>query len=178
MIFARIFGRSSPAETAATDLYRSSVEKARDPAFYRDLGVPDTVNGRFDMIVIHLMLVFRHLRNAVHSTQDVSEALLNLMFADMDQSLREMGVGDMGVGKRVKKMAKAFYGRAEAYETGLEGASELLHQALAENLYRHNPPPAGALDALSDYMKRVDTHLATQTEEIAAGRANFAIAVK
>lgn len=178
MIFARIFGRSSPAETAAADLYRASVEKARDPVFYRDLGVPDTVNGRFDMVVIHLMLIFRRLRNAARPTHDVSEELLKLMFADMDQSLREMGVGDMGVGKQVKKMAKAFYGRAEAYETGLDGAPELFHQAFTENLYRHNPPPAGALDALGAYIKRMDTHLAAQTEEIAAGRVNFAVAVK
>ncbi len=178
MIFARIFGRSSPAETAASDLYRMSVEKARDPVFYRDLGVPDTVNGRFDMVVIHLMLVFRQLRHATSPTQSISEALLNLMFADMDQSLREMGVGDMSVGKHVKKMAKAFYGRAEAYESGLEGAPELLNTALTENLYRHTPPPAGALEALGTYMKRMDTHLATQTQEIAAGRANFDIPVK
>ena len=178
MIFARIFGRSSPAETAASDLYKTSVEKARDPVFYRDLAVPDTVNGRFDMVVIHLMLVFRQLRKVETTTQDVGEALLKLLFSDMDQSLREMGVGDMSVGKHVKKMAKAFYGRAEAYEAGLDGAPELLHAALTENLYRHNPPPAGALDTLGAYMKRMDTHLATQTADIAAGRVNFDVAVK
>lgn len=178
MIFARIFGRSSPAETAASDLYQAAVEKARDPVFYRDLGVPDTVNGRFDLVVIHLMLVFRQLRKGEPATQGVGEALLKLLFADMDQSLREMGVGDMSVGKHVKKMAKAFYGRAEAYEAGLDGAPELLPQALAENLYRHNAPPADALNVLGAYMNRIDAHLAIQTGEIAAGRVNFDLAVK
>jgi cytochrome b pre-mRNA-processing protein 3 len=178
VIFARIFGRSSPAETAASELYRAAVTKARDPIFYSDLGVPDTVNGRFDMVVIHVMLLFRQLRNAGDAGPSISAELLKLMFADMDQSLREMGVGDMSVGKHVKKMAKAFYGRAEAYEAGLDGNPELLHQALVENLYRHTAPPADALNALSAYMKRMDSHLATQVTEIGAGRANFDLAVK
>ncbi len=178
MIFARIFGRSSPADTAASDLYRAAVEKARDPVFYRDLSVPDTVNGRFDMVVMHLMLVFRQLRKLESATREVGDALLKLMFSDMDRSLREMGVGDMSVGKHVKKMAKAFYGRAEAYETGLDGTHERLNQALTENLYRHTAPPVDALNVLRAYMKRVDAHLSTQTAEIAAGRVNFDVAVK
>ena len=171
-------GRDLPAETAASELYKVSVEKARDPVFYRDLGVPDTVNGRFDMVVIHLMLVFRQLRKVETTTHEIGEALLKLLFSDMDQSLREMGVGDMSVGKHVKKMAKAFYGRAEAYETGLDSDPAILHQALTENLYRHNQAPAGALDVLTAYIKRMDAHLATQTADIATGRAKFDIAVK
>ncbi len=179
MFLARLFGRRSPAETAAVSLYRAAVEKARDPVFYAELAVPDTVNGRFDMIVIHVMLLFRRLRGGGAAAHATSEALLSLMFSDMDRSLREMGVGDMSVGKHVKKMAKAFYGRAEMYEAGLEGTSDVLESALTENLYRHEAAQPASRAAIAAYMKRLDTHLAAQAvEAITGGAANFQIPVK
>jgi cytochrome b pre-mRNA-processing protein 3 len=163
MVFARLFNRSNPQDDIARALYGAMVAKARDPAFYATLAVPDTVNGRFDMLVIHAMLVLRRLRDGGPGTQKTGEALLELLFRDMDQSLREMGVGDMGIGKHIKRMAKAFYGRAAEYEAGLDGASDALNRALKENIYRK---AAGADDAvlngMADYLRRANAHLSTQ----------------
>src|SRR4051812_2371871 len=110
MAFADFFRRFSPQDDAALALYRTLVAKARDPLFYAELAVPDTVNGRFDMLVIHAMLVLRRLRGAGRPADRIGKALLELLFRDMDQSLREMGVGDMGVGRHIKRMAKALFG--------------------------------------------------------------------
>jgi len=105
---------------AAVALYKCIVEQARQPDFYTHHGVPDSLDGRFDMIVLHTFLVMRRLRTiASQAAGQLSQDLFDLLFADMDSNLREIGVGDLGVGKRVKKMAQAFYGRVEAYEAGL-----------------------------------------------------------
>lgn len=120
----------------ADGLYRRLVDQAREPAFYALCGVPDTLDGRFDMIVLHVSLVVRRLRAGEIPEKALSQALFDTMMDDMDRSLREMGVGDLGVGRRVKAMAKAFYGRAAAYDAALsEGAGEALTAALERNLF-------------------------------------------
>jgi cytochrome b pre-mRNA-processing protein 3 len=178
MAFADLFRRSNPHEDAALRLYATVVEKARDPFFYTDLGVPDTMNGRFDMMVIHTMLVLRRLRGAGPAADKTGKALLELLFRDMDQSLREMGVGDMGVGRHIKRMAKALYGRAEAYETGLDGDPETLITALRENLYRQSAPGDAVIARMSDYMNRAARHTGTEDlDAILAGRINLAVPV-
>ncbi|MGE4064355.1 MAG: ubiquinol-cytochrome C chaperone family protein [Rhodospirillaceae bacterium] len=159
-------------------LYAALVNKARDPKFYMEYAVPDTVDGRYDMVVIHAMLVMRRLRDTPAEVHTTGQRLFDLMFTDMDQSLREMGVGDMSVGKHVKKMAKAFYGRAAAYEAGLDGTAEELAQALTQNLFRHGEPPAGAVGGIASYLKRASEHLARQpVADIAAGKIDFSVAV-
>jgi cytochrome b pre-mRNA-processing protein 3 len=179
MAFADFFRRSRPHEDAALTLYRSMVEKARDPAFYAALGVPDTVNGRFDMLVIHAMLVLRRLRGGGVLADQTGKAMLELLFRDMDQSLREMGIGDMGVGRHIKKMAKAMFGRADAYEAGLDsGEPGAIAQVLKDNIYRQGAPAEAVVAQMADYMRRADAH--TQREdvaEIAAGRINLAVPV-
>ncbi|MGE3334013.1 MAG: ubiquinol-cytochrome C chaperone family protein [Rhodospirillaceae bacterium] len=160
-------------------LYAALVQKARDPKFYMDLAVPDTVDGRFDMIVIHAMLVMRRLRESPEEVRTTGQRLFDLMFLDMDRSLREMGVGDMSVGKHVKKMAKAFYGRAAAYEMGMDGEADLLPNVISLNLYRHNEPPAEALTRMASYLQRASAHLARQSvADIAAGKIDFAVPVQ
>ena len=101
---------------SADQLYRRLVRQARDPVFYLHLGVPDTPDGRFDMIILHAFLVIRRLKAEHERTVGLAQAIFDLMFADMDQNLREMGVGDLGVSKRIKGMAEACYGRTVAYE--------------------------------------------------------------
>lgn len=179
MPFATFFSRKEdPTKAAAAALYAAAVQKARDPGFYRDLAVPDTVDGRFDMIVIHAMLIMRRLREVPAQLHTTGQHLFDLMFTDMDRSLRELGVGDMSVGKHVKKMAKAFYGRAAAYEGGLDGAPEALAQALRENVYRRAEVGQAILDAAANYLRRADAHLATQpVENIIGGRVDFSISV-
>jgi cytochrome b pre-mRNA-processing protein 3 len=178
MLFAKLFSRSSPEAEVATRLYTRLVEKARDPAFYVSLGVPDTVNGRFDMVVIHAMLVLRRLRGGGTQADQSGKALLELLFRDMDQSLREMGVGDMGIGRHIKRMAKALFGRSEAYEAGLDGAPEGLVSALKENLYRHSTPTDAQVAGLTDYIHRAAAQVDAQTVgDIAAGQLQLDVAV-
>ncbi len=179
----RLF-RRRPEDNAALSLYRSLVEKARTPAFYSELGVPDTVDGRFDMIVIHAMLVLRRLRGGGARAEAVGQALFDLMFKDMDQSLRELGVGDMSVGKHIKRMAKAFYGRATMHETGLEtaianGDARILESALTDTLFRRKEPVPAALHAIAAYIQRADRHVQAQAlDALAAGVVDFAVAVQ
>ncbi len=178
MPFASFFKRKDTAPDPVDSLYAALVGKARDPKFYTDLAVPDTVDGRFDMIVIHAMLVMRRLRESPAEVGATGQRLFDLMFLDMDRSLREMGVGDMSVGKHVKKMAKAFYGRAAAYEMGLDGAADLLPGVINLNLYRHNEPSADVLTRMASYLQRASAHLAAQpVAEIAAGKIDFTVQV-
>lgn len=100
-------------------VYNLAVGRARAPVFYRDLGVPDTVEGRFEMIALHVHLLCRRLTAAGKESGETAQALFDHMFLDMDRNLREMGTGDLVVGKRIKKMAHDYYGRAAALEEAL-----------------------------------------------------------
>lgn len=152
------------------------VEQARRPAFYARLGVPDSLDGRFDMIVLHAALLVRRLRGEGADGTRLAQALFDEMFADMDRSLREMGVGDLGVGKRVKSMAKAFYGRAAAYEKGLVSEDGSLAAALRRNLYGtvEATPPPEVLAAMTAYVRRQAAALESQPAAgILAGSVQF-----
>ena len=143
MVLRDLFKRSYDSGPTR-QLYKIVVAQARNPGFYRDCAVPDTLDGRFEMIALHLFLVLHRLKGGDPATAAAAQDLHDLFFADMDQSLREMGAGDLGVGKRVKQMAKGFYGRIAAYEAGLEGDGDALEQALRRNLYGTTDPPAPA----------------------------------
>lgn len=171
MGFFSFLRREKPAQADAAALYVSIVAQARSPAFYAALGAPDTVNGRFDLIVIHAMLAMRRLRDKGQAAAELSQALFDYMFQDMDRSLRELGVGDMGIGKHIKKMAKAFYGRAAEYETGLDGDADVLKNALRQNILRTTEPADTALASWSDYLRAVDAALMrTPLEDVFEGR--------
>ncbi|MBC8268240.1 MAG: ubiquinol-cytochrome C chaperone family protein [Rhodospirillaceae bacterium] len=135
-------------------MYRIIVEQARQPVFYKDFGVADTFDGRFDMISLHMILVIRRLKSDVEKTRKLSQALFDYMFDDIDLNLRELGIGDMGVLVRVKKMAKAFYGRLESYDLGLsEDDDTNLAAALERNLFRENETTAENLALIVSYMR-------------------------
>lgn len=161
-------------ERIAHSLYLSIVAQARRPAFYARLGVPDTVDGRFDLIVAHAFVVMRRL-GRVDGGKDLSQALFDLMFADMDQQLREMGVSDLAVGRKVRQMAEAFYGRIAAYEKGLAGGGNGLAEALARNLYRAEvTADAAHAAAMARYLVAEEGHLATQGDAaLLAGNVTF-----
>src|SRR5262249_18572993 len=136
MALSRLLRKAPPAGKDTIErLYGAVVAQARRPAFYLRFGVPDTLDGRFDMIALHVFLVMRRLKAEGEEGRALSQALANRFFADLDRSLREMGVGDLGVGRRVKVMAKAFYGRIAAYEAGLNSGDTALGEALKRNLY-------------------------------------------
>ena len=115
-------------------IYGMIVTQAREPLFYRDLGVPDTVNGRFDLLVLHLWMVLRRLKSLESGGAGVSQALFDHFCDDMDANLREMGVGDLTVPKRMQAFGEAFYGRSAAYDQALDAGAEPLAQALCKNI--------------------------------------------
>jgi cytochrome b pre-mRNA-processing protein 3 len=123
----------TPSRGTIEAIYGTIVTQAREPLFYRDLGVPDTVNGRFDLLVLHLWMVLRRLR-PTPGGQDLSQALFDRFCDDMDANLREMGVGDLTVPKRMQAFGEAFYGRVAAYDVALAAGEEPLAQALAKNI--------------------------------------------
>jgi len=175
MLFPRLFSRSNH-EQAVHSLYSAVVAQARLPDFYIRLGVPDTLDGRFELVVLHAFLVMRRLkrRDGEAEARTLSQALFDLMFADMDQSLREMGVGDMGVSKRIKQMVEAFYGRVTAYEEGLNAVGAVLEEGLKRNLYGTVEVPAG-LSEIAVYVRAQDAGLAaTPTAALLEGRVDFA----
>lgn len=114
-------------------IYGMIVTQAREPLFYRDLGVPDTVNGRFDLLVLHLWMVLRRLRPMAGGV-DVAQALFDRFCEDLDANLREMGVGDLAVPKRMQAFGEAFYGRSAAYDLALTDGHGALAQALCKNI--------------------------------------------
>lgn len=132
---------------SAQHAYTAIVARAREPHYYTDFAVADTVDGRFDMLVLQLFLYLQNEPNA----QQLRQKLIECMIDDMDKSLREMGVGDMSVGKKVGKMAYAINGRLQAYEASW-GNSEAFTQALWRNLYRSNEASLAAAKALTAHL--------------------------
>jgi cytochrome b pre-mRNA-processing protein 3 len=120
-----------PSRGTIEAIYGMIVTQAREPLFYRDLGVPDTVNGRFDLLVLHLWMVLRRMRPMADGAR-LSQALFDRFCDDMDANLREMGVGDLTVPKRMQAFGEAFYGRAAAYDLALTAGG--LAQALCKNI--------------------------------------------
>jgi cytochrome b pre-mRNA-processing protein 3 len=153
--FTRLF-RSEANKVAAERLYDALVAQAREPAFYREGQVPDSLDGRFELVTLHAFLVLRRLKGEGPQGTRLAQRLFDRMFIDMDESLREIGVGDLSVGKRVKAMAKAFYGRTAAYDAALADAAPApLEQALARNLYGTVKSPEGLpLAAMGRYFRR------------------------
>ncbi|WP_409188388.1 ubiquinol-cytochrome C chaperone family protein [Bradyrhizobium sp. RDM4] len=124
--------RLTPAGTIEA-IYGMIVTQAREPIFYRDLGVPDTVNGRFDLLLLHLWLLLRRLRTAQDGVE-LSQVLFDRFCEDMDDNLREMGVGDQTVPKRMRAFGEAFYGRVQAYDQAIDAGAEALAQAICKNI--------------------------------------------
>jgi cytochrome b pre-mRNA-processing protein 3 len=115
------------------------VAQAREPLFYKHLDVPDTVDGRLDLLILHLWLVLRRLRGVTAGAQ-LSQALFDLFCEDMDANLREMGVGDLAVPNRMQKVGEAFYGRTAAYDLAWSESEPRLAEALQKNILNGRHP--------------------------------------
>ena len=182
------FRRRDKGEDIAHALYLAAVAQARQPVFYAAHGVPDSVDGRFDLIVLHVYLLLQPLHRLAQGEDlgdgrdaaeiragEIAQALFDTMFGDMDRSLREMGVSDISVGKRVKHMAKSFYGRVAAYDEGLAGSGEILAAALERNLFGTVSPLPEHVAAMADYLYRQAEQMTTfGAEDVLAGRMLFA----
>jgi cytochrome b pre-mRNA-processing protein 3 len=164
--------RRNPDQSTIASLYGAIVAQARVPAFYGAYGVPDTALGRFDMVVLHAVLVVRRLRGA--GMQALGQGVFDAFCRDMDDNLREMGVSDVGVPRTMRKLAEAFYGRARAYEAALAAEDdEALGAALTRNVYADGAAPVAAA-ALAAYVRAAARMLADAHDAaLARGEARF-----
>lgn len=144
---------------AAARAYASVVAQARRPEFFTAYGVPDTLDGRFELVCLHAFFYLHRLKGQADAAA-VGQMFFDTMFADFDRSLREIGTGDLSVGRQVTRMAEAFYGRIRAYEEGLAGDDAALAAALARNLYGTAPPGPAQLGRIVAYMRREAERLA------------------
>ncbi len=167
MIFNRFFRDAAAPERR---VYETIVAAARHPVPYAAWGVADNVDGRFDMIALHMFLLLDRLKG---EDADFRQRLVDEFFADMDRSLREMGVGDISVGKKVRKMAEAFYGRLAAYDAGLSHGKDALAMALSRNFFPEGGRN-GIAEKLLGYTIAAQGELAkAKTECLLAGRVTF-----
>ncbi len=174
MLTRLLRSRQRQTPETAYALYGAIVAQARQPAFYASLGVPDTPEGRFDMLVVHAVLLFHRLRTDGAAGQALGQEVFDLFFRDMDRSLREMGVGDLGVPKRMKAMVQGFYGRSAAYLEALAaGDPARFGEAVDRNVFAVAPRPADAA-AIGRYAVAAAAALANQPgDAIAAGGLAF-----
>ena len=147
---------------------------ARDPFLYSEIGVPDTLDGRFDAIGLHVFLLIRRLNREPEPGPSLSQAVFDAMFSDMDHNLREIGVSDLSVGKRMRAMWEAFHGRANVYAETIRTADrEALEAALARNVWR-GAAPDDAAALLAGIVLAQTAHLAEQPlAALASGSVDF-----
>jgi cytochrome b pre-mRNA-processing protein 3 len=165
------FFRRSPDDHNIASLYGMIVAQARAAPFYRSYGVPDTVNGRFEMIVLHAVLLLRRLESEPAALRRLGQGLFEQFCQDMDGSLREMGVGDLAVPRKMRKIGEAFYGRQAAYTAALAAPDlEPLAAALARNVFGSPPGNERGAARLASYVRAAAGRLAAQ-DGAAFGRA-------
>ena len=159
--------RRDPNEAAARALFADCVDQAREPALYVQLGVPDMLEGRFEMLALHVFLVVRALRTE-GERDPLGQAVFDEMTRSLDANYREEGYGDAKVARLVRGHAEQFYGRALAYEKGVAADDGQLAAALARNAYGNEDADAAALSA---YVRRADQGLSD--DALREGRADF-----
>jgi len=170
------FGAQRRARRLVVDaLYGEIVAAARRPQLYSDWQVPDTPLGRFEMLSLHLFLFLHRLRGEKGGLRDVAQDVTDHFFREVDHSLRELGIGDMGVPKRMKKLARMFYGRLAAYGQAVEAADGVV---LAEALKRNIAPDRAVWNeaaALAAYVLDAHREMAgLSVEELLSGKLRFA----
>lgn len=169
------FKRKNANQVLVEQQYERLTGAARSPVFYEAMDVPDTVMGRFEMISVHLFLYLRRTGSAGPAAKGIAQDIVDAFFEDVDHSIRELGVGDLGVPKRMKKFARMFYGRAKSYGDALDqGDSAGLAEALRRNIHPDQAETAPSMQALSEWMIRTARQLEAIPEgELAAGRLVF-----
>lgn len=144
----KIMAKNRARRQTADRLLASLIARARAPVFFRELGVADTVDGRFDLIALHAALLFERLESA--GRRDLSQVLINRLFTSFDEGLRDLGAGDIGIGKRIQKMADALYGRMKAYGEAQDETA--LATAIVRNVYREAAGHERAAAEIALYM--------------------------
>lgn len=168
------FFRSNGAGPDAYRLYGAIVDQARRTDFYARLCVPDSPTGRFSLIALHGFLVMERLARDAE-TAYLAQAVFDAMFADMDRNLREMGVGDLSVGKKVKSLARHFYGLSDAVRRGLAEGPAALQDAVSRNIFDEAAPDPRVVRILAAYVRAAADSLNRQaTGDLVHGRPDFA----
>lgn len=153
-------GKERQEKKLADALYNHTIMAARSPSLYGEIGAPDTANGRFELIILHIFMLFRHLQGKDKFTQSVKQKTFDRFLEDMDMSLREIGVGPDGIPKRIQKMLENFYGRAAAYQAALESADKTqIVDSIARNLFADEKPNLEGAETLAQYMVKVVENL-------------------
>lgn len=158
---------------SAEALYETALAAARRPDPYRRWGVPDSLDGRFEMLALHLYVLFRRLKSA--EMPELAQALYDSALRDLDRALREMGAGDLGISRRIRRMAEALNGRIAAYDAAL-GDPAALAETLRRNLFGTlaGAPPEESIASAADYLRRAIAGAeAWRREDLAAGRFRF-----
>ena len=168
MIWNKLFRRPQSDDTPLR-LYRALCDQARREEFYRYAGVPDTVESRFEMVALHAFLVMHRLKQGGEGAKALGQRLFDVFFDDLDQTMREMGVGDLSVGKKVKKLASSFYGRISAYEAGLAEGASVMSEAIRRNIYAEAPVDTAQLTLMAAYVARAAAGLEAQGEDVLIG---------
>jgi cytochrome b pre-mRNA-processing protein 3 len=172
-MFRRLFARARANEAIAYSLYGAIVAQGRQPVLYATFGVSDTIDGRFDMLVLHAFLLFHRLQRESAGDRQIVQDVFNIFLKDMDQSLREIGVGDISVPKKLKKMTEMFYGRVRAYDIALQADRAALIDAITRNVYPAGDPAGHAAEIATYVMGAVDS-LSTQSRDaILSGTLTF-----
>lgn len=150
---------------------------ARNPAFFESMNVPDTVMGRFEMLSLTLILYFRRTASAGEQVKAIAQELVEAFFEDLDHSMRELGIGDSGVPKRMKKLAGMFYGRLDSYARALDaGDIDALDAALRRNIHPESADATLSMRHLADYMVRAENALKSVSEAaLVAGDAKLLV---
>ena len=174
MLLERLF-RPRPAQAVGRSLYAQVVDQSRTPRLYAELGAPDTVEGRFELYTLHLVLLLERLRGQGRGAKDVSQALFDAYLKGLDDALREMGVGDLSVGKKMRRLGEAFYGRVKSYEAAMAAlpSQTPLRELIARTVYETGDP-SRAPD-LADYVMAQRVALsAWPIERLLEGQAGWA----
>jgi len=176
--WSRLVGE--PDTPVVHELYAQMVRHARFPLYYDELAVPDTPEGRFEILAIHLGLAVRHLSSLDDQGRELSQELFDLMVADLDENMRELGVGDLSVGKQVKRLASQFYARLAALTErfapkdaadGDDGSRQALRSMLETNIYGGKAPSSANIDHLEAIVTKLKEALDENApEDLKAGR--------
>lgn len=161
-----------PAQaSAALDLYRAMVARAREPIFYRELAVRDSIDGRFDLLTLHAFLVFDALKGQGPVADELGSKLADMIFTGFDEALRELGISDFGMSRRIRNLADAFYGRMHHY--GLAQTGPELAAAVQRNLYRGHEERGREAAAMATYMMKARDSLKRDVPALLAGKPDF-----
>jgi cytochrome b pre-mRNA-processing protein 3 len=155
-----VFKRKNPHEAFAAALYARTAEQAREPVLFEACGIPDTLDGRFDALALHAALAIDRLRREPDG-ESLAQAFFDAMFRHLDLTLREIGVQDLGVGRRIKIMAEVLHGRALAYREALAGGPAPLSDVLRRNAYGGTSPADAEVERLEAHIRDYAARLAT-----------------